>query len=50
MGSLIKEGHGAIVARLGTGLPVRLNTPATRVDWSGKDVSVETPVEATAAD
>ncbi len=40
---MIKEGHGAIVALLGEGLPVQLNAPATRVDWSGKGVAVETP-------
>ncbi len=40
---MIKEGHGALVARLGAGLPVRLDTPATRVKWGGQGVSVETP-------
>lgn len=40
---MIKEGFGALVERMGTGLPVQLNTPATRVDWSGRGVSVETP-------
>lgn len=39
---MIKQGHGALVARLGDGLPVRLNTPATKVDWSGQGVAVET--------
>jgi len=40
---MIKEGYGTLVARMGAGLPVQLNTPATRVDWSGNGVSVETP-------
>jgi monoamine oxidase len=40
---MIKEGYGALVARMGGELPVQLNTPATRVDWSGEGVSVETP-------
>ncbi len=40
---MVKEGHGAIVARLGEGLPVELNAPATRIDWSGNGVAVETP-------
>lgn len=40
---MVRQGHGALVARLGEGLPVRLATPATRVDWSGQGVSVETP-------
>jgi len=40
---MVKQGHGTLVARLGEGLPVRLNTPATRIDWSGQGVSVATP-------
>lgn len=40
---MVKEGHGALVARLGEGLPVELNVPATRIDWSGDGVAVETP-------
>ncbi len=40
---MIKEGYGTIVARMGQGLPVKLNTPATRIDWSGDGVLVETP-------
>ena len=39
---MIKEGYGTLVARMGAGLPVQLNTPANRVDWSGDGVSVET--------
>lgn len=41
---MIKEGHGTLVTRLGEGLPVKLNAPATRIDWSGNGVAVETPV------
>ncbi len=40
---MIKQGYGTLVARMGENLPVKLNTPATRVDWSGDGVSVETP-------
>ncbi|MCP5075453.1 MAG: FAD-dependent oxidoreductase [Rhodobacteraceae bacterium] len=40
---MVKEGHGALVARLGAGLPIKLNAPATRIDWSGNGVAVETP-------
>ena len=40
---LVREGYGSIVARFGAGMPVKLNTPATRIDWSGNGVSVETP-------
>ncbi len=39
----VPEGYGTIVARYGAGLPVRLNTPATRVRRGGKDIAVETP-------
>jgi len=41
--NMIKEGYGTLVARMGEGLPVKLSTPATLVDWSGDGVSVETP-------
>ncbi len=43
---MIKEGYGTLVARMGAGLPVQLNAPATHVDWSGNGVSVETPAGA----
>jgi len=41
--NMIKQGYGTLVARMGENLPVKLNTPATRVDWSGDGVAVETP-------
>lgn len=37
-----RQGFGALVAKLGEGLPVQLSTPATRIDWSGDRVAVET--------
>ena len=40
---MIKQGYGTLVTRMGENLPVKLNTPATRVDWSGDGVAVETP-------
>ncbi len=40
---LIREGYGTLVARMGAGLPVKLNTPATGIDWRGKGVAVHTP-------
>ncbi len=40
---MVKQGHGALVARLGEGLPIKLSAPATRIDWSGNGVAVETP-------
>lgn len=36
-------GFGALVARLGRGLPVRLGAPVSAVDWGGRGVAVETP-------
>lgn len=41
--NIVKQGYGTLVARMGKNLPIKLNTPATRVDWSGEGVSVETP-------
>jgi monoamine oxidase len=37
-----RQGLGALIARLGDGLPISLATPATRIAWSGRDVTVET--------
>lgn len=39
---LVREGMGSLVALLGEGLPVRLSTAATHIDWSGAGVRVET--------
>ncbi|MCH2167863.1 MAG: FAD-dependent oxidoreductase [Oceanicola sp.] len=39
---LVKEGYGSVVASLGTGLPVALNTTVKRIDWSGSDVQIDT--------
>ena len=38
-----RQGLGALIGKLGEGLPVALGTPATHVTWSGRDVAVETP-------
>jgi len=40
---MIREGFGTLVSRMGYGLPVMLNTPATGVDWRGAGVVVQTP-------
>lgn len=40
--SACRQGLGALVAKLGDGLPIMLATPVTRVVWSGRDVQVET--------
>jgi monoamine oxidase len=37
-----KQGFGALVARWGADVPVELSTPVRRIDWSGKQIVVET--------
>lgn len=44
-----RQGLGALMVRLGDGLPVALSTPATRVVWSGRDVGVDTSAGRIAA-
>ena len=39
----VVEGYGALVAAYGAGLPIRLSTPASAVDWRGPGVRVTTP-------
>jgi monoamine oxidase len=38
-----RQGMGTLVAKLAEGIPVALSTPATRLDWSNRDVTVDTP-------
>jgi monoamine oxidase len=38
----VKEGYGSLVQAYGKGLPVKLSTRATTIDWSGPGVSVST--------
>ncbi|WLA82900.1 MULTISPECIES: flavin monoamine oxidase family protein [Bradyrhizobium] len=38
-----RQGLGALIAKLGEGLPLALSTPAQRILWSNRDVMVETP-------
>jgi len=38
-----RQGLGTLIARLGAQLPVLLSTPAKRLSWSKRDVTVETP-------
>ncbi|MGV7218297.1 flavin monoamine oxidase family protein [Bradyrhizobium sp. UFLA05-112] len=38
-----KQGLGTLIAKLGEQAPVALSTPASRILWSNRDVSVETP-------
>ncbi|WP_240540147.1 flavin monoamine oxidase family protein [Salinarimonas soli] len=42
----IRGGYGAYVARLARGLPIRLQAPVTRIDWSGRGVRIEGPFGA----
>jgi monoamine oxidase len=44
-----RQGLGTLIAKTGDGLPVSLATPATRIGWSGRDVSVETSAGKIAA-
>jgi len=44
-----RQGLGTLIAKLGEGLPISLATPATRLSWSGRDVTVETPAGKIAA-
>ena len=37
----VREGYGALVARFGADVPVRLGTPVWRIDWSGRAVAIE---------
>ncbi|MBW7972925.1 NAD(P)/FAD-dependent oxidoreductase [Bradyrhizobium sp. BR 10289] len=38
-----RQGLGTLITRLGEQAPVALATPASRIAWSNRDVSVETP-------
>jgi monoamine oxidase len=38
----VREGLGAVVATKAAGLPIKLNTSVTHIDWSGDGVRVET--------
>lgn len=39
---LVRDGYGALVARYGADVPVRLDTPATSIRWDGPGVEIET--------
>src|SRR5262249_8308058 len=38
-----RQGLGTLIAKLAEQAPVALSTPASRISWSNRDVSVETP-------
>jgi monoamine oxidase len=44
-----RQGLGTLMAKLGGDVPLALSTPANRVAWSGRDVTVETPAGRIAA-
>jgi monoamine oxidase len=44
-----RQGLGTLVSKLGEQLPIVLSTPATRISWNNRDVSVETPAGRIAA-
>lgn len=39
----LPAGYGSVMARYGAGLPVTLEAPVSRIDWSGQAVALETP-------
>ena len=41
-GLVCRQGMGALIAKLGEQVPLALSTPASRVSWSNRDVTVET--------
>src|SRR5690606_32766178 len=42
-------GYGALISALAEGLPVRLATPVSAIDWRGRVVTVETPAGSLSA-
>jgi monoamine oxidase len=44
-----RQGLGALIAKLGEQVPISLSTPANRIAWGSRDVSVETPAGKIAA-
>jgi monoamine oxidase len=38
-----RQGLGALITKLGEQVPISLSTPASRVNWGPRDISVETP-------
>jgi monoamine oxidase len=44
-----RQGLGTLIGKLGQQVPLALSMPASRVAWSGRDVTVETPAGKIAA-
>jgi monoamine oxidase len=49
LGIACRQGLGALIAKLAEPVPVSLSTPASRIVWSGRDVTVETSAGKIAA-
>ena len=46
----IREGYGTLIAAHATGVPVRLDTPVTRIDHRGRRLRIDTPAGTIEAD
>jgi len=44
-----RQGLGTLIAKLGEQVPLSLSTPANRISWGSRDVTVETPLGKIAA-
>jgi monoamine oxidase len=44
-----RQGLGTLIAKLGEQIPLALSTPVSRIAWSGRDVTVDTPAGRIAA-
>jgi len=44
-----RQGLGTLIAKLGEPVPLSLSTPANRISWGSRDVTVETPAGKIAA-
>jgi monoamine oxidase len=44
-----RQGLGTLIGKLGADIPLSLSSPASRISWSGRDVTVETPAGKIAA-
>ena len=42
-GLFCRQGMGTLIAKLGEQVPLSLSTPASRIGWSNRDVTVDTP-------
>jgi monoamine oxidase len=47
--AVCRQGLGALIVKLGEQVPLALSTPASRIAWSNRDVTVETPAGRIAA-